>query len=324
MKDKFRGPLFIIGYPRSGTKLLRDLLNQNSNVGIPTVETNFIPKIIKKYGTPLNFIDDDFTRFYNDIKKTVFWRLVNIEKEELSKEYIIKNSNIDSWASIFEVILKYYAPGNRNHDFIWGDKTPIYLDKIRLLKTIFPQAKFIHIIRDPRDCCLSERKTWGKNIYRTAELWRKRILKSRSEGHNINTDYIEVFYEDLVLDPECVLKELCNFLSCKYDEKMIILEKPSENLGDTKDEKNIISNNIKKYINELTGKEIKRIEEITYPLMKSLNYEFEYNVSFIPLNIFLMYLLTLYDGISMMKFNMRDKGLLNGVKHYYQLVIDSI
>ena len=323
MNDKFNGPLFIIGYPRSGTKLLRDLLNQNPNIGIPTIETNFIPKMINKYGNPPNFDKDEtFDNFYKEIRKTVFWRLVNKDKIEISKKYILDRSNRNSWSSIFETIFRYYAPENRNQGFIWGDKTPVYLDKILFIKKIFPKAKFIHIIRDPRDCCLSERKTWGKNIFRTAELWRKRIMKARDDSKSIENDYTEIFYEDLISRTELVIKELCGFISREYDVKMIRLKKPSENLGDTKGETTIISHNKGKYIYELNNNEIKRIEEITYPLIKKLNYTFVNDVSFKPLNRYSLFILKIFDVISMTKFNVSDKGFFNGIKHYYQLVKD--
>jgi len=57
-KSNFFGPLFIIGMPRSGTKLLRDLMNQNPKIGIPAAETHFIPFMIKKFGDPPNFYED--------------------------------------------------------------------------------------------------------------------------------------------------------------------------------------------------------------------------------------------------------------------------
>jgi len=50
--DIFTGPLFILGMPRSGTKLLRDLLNRNPKIGVPTSETDFIPYLIKPFGNP--------------------------------------------------------------------------------------------------------------------------------------------------------------------------------------------------------------------------------------------------------------------------------
>lgn len=320
----FNGPLFIIGMPRSGTKLLRDLLNQNPNIGIPTNETHFIPTMIKRFGNPPNFnLDTEYNRFFKSLRNTIFWKTMKTNVSEMTKDDLKKYADITSWNSIFEVILKYYAPSGRTENFIWGDKSPTYTNNYLLMKEIFPNSKFIHIIRDPRDCCLSAKKTWGKNIYRTAEVWRQWLINVRENGLGSEENYLEVLYEDLISNPEDTVRNICNFIPCKYTREMIELKKPSENLGDTKGQIIIVKQNIKKYVKGLMPKEIKRIEEIVNPVMKQLPYQFEFNVTYKPVNKFILFLLTIYDGIAMIKFNIRDKGVLNGMIHYYQLLIDS-
>jgi hypothetical protein len=320
----FIGPLFIIGMPRSGTKLLRDLLNQNPNIGIPTTETHFIPTMINRFGNPPNFnLDTEFNRFFKSLKNTTFWKINSAQYSEMTKGYLKKHADIKSWNSIFEVILKYYAPSGRAENFIWGDKSPSYTNNSLLMKEIFPNSKFIHIIRDPRDCCLSAKKTWGKNIYRTAEIWRQWLINARTNGLRSEHNYLEVLYEDLISTPEDTMRSICDFIPCKFTRKMIELKKPSENLGDTKGQSIIVKENMKKYVKELMPKEIKRIEEIVYPVMKQFPYQFEFNVTYKPVNKLILFPLTIYDGITMIKFNIRDKGILKGMIHYYQLLSDS-
>ncbi len=167
----FLGPLFIVGMHRSGTKLLRNLLNQHPQISIPTIESCFIPYLINKFGNSPQFEDDNLT-------------------------------DRTSWSEIFEVIFKFYIPQSKNKNVIWGDKTPQYLPRIKLLKRLYPKAKFIHIIRHPGDYCISAKKAWGKSIYRSANSWRHEIEKAREVGGGLGDDYLEVFYENLVENPE--------------------------------------------------------------------------------------------------------------------------
>ena len=85
---------------------------------------------------------------------------------------------------------------------IWGDKTPNYLLYLPLLKTLFPKAKFVHIIRDVRDYCLSINAAWQKNPYRAAQRWHDSIKKCRKDGKTLpQGDYMEINYEALIDDP---------------------------------------------------------------------------------------------------------------------------
>ena len=68
----------------------------------------------------------------------------------ISKDYMDQVVDKKSSSSIFEVILRFYASSERSEDFIWSDKSPTYLCQMKFLKDIFPEAKFLHIIRDPR------------------------------------------------------------------------------------------------------------------------------------------------------------------------------
>ena len=81
------------------------------------------------------------------------------------------------YAGVVEAYYKQYA--ENKHAQIWGDKTPGYLSHIPLLKRLYPQAKFIHIIRDVRDYCLSIHKAWNKNILRAAQRWSDDIMMVR-------------------------------------------------------------------------------------------------------------------------------------------------
>jgi hypothetical protein len=104
----------------------------------------------------------------------------------------------------------------------WGDKTPIYASYLDLIHRIFPQAQFVHIIRDGRDVALSMLDKWGQtelhvDLYFAARSWLRRIRQARRIGIQLGSElYYEMRYEHLVGDPEVELRSLCNFLSETY------------------------------------------------------------------------------------------------------------
>jgi hypothetical protein len=104
----------------------------------------------------------------------------------------------------------------------YGDKTPGYMREMLRLQRVLPEARFIHIVRDGRDVALSVMKlNWGpSNPTEAAELWVERINKARKQAPNVN-HYMEVFFEDLVLDTEATLRRVCEFIDLGYDPAML-------------------------------------------------------------------------------------------------------
>jgi hypothetical protein len=319
--EQYTGPLFIVGMPRSGTKLLRDLLNQNPFIGIPEVESHFIPYLVRRYKDQKDLSTDVLAqkKLLDDLRLTSF--LINMESNgyHMSEADFKKLVNWESWASIFESIFRYYAPPGRGAQFIWGDKTPGYVNHLLFLKEIFPRAKFIHIIRDPRDYALSVRKTWGKNIYRAAERWRITLISSHKDGQSLGEDYLEVYFEQLLENSEATMKQISDFLGCEFKDEMINLTRPSEMFGDARGQARIIQGNREKFRTQLSQAEIKRIEEIVFPGLRNTPYKCEYNSAgkFKSLHPLSQAYLKLLDSWAMMKFNARIRGFKPGLKYLY-------
>jgi hypothetical protein len=114
-----------------------------------------------------------------------------------------------------------------------GDKTPRNLEDMEKLSTLFPGARFVHIIRDGRDVAVSlwhfnlrtnigaTIQQWGTfdNFCKEfAEIWSKRVSNGRQRGQSLSGGrYFELRYEDLLQDPDTVLPELFNFLDLTHD-----------------------------------------------------------------------------------------------------------
>src|SRR4051794_28172751 len=95
--NNFQGPIFVVGMPRSGTKLLRDLLNQHSRISIPEVETHFLPLFIKKYGKDFNFNSDRKEELFNDFYKTPFFYLITKLGYKLNDAFEEMKKQVNSW-----------------------------------------------------------------------------------------------------------------------------------------------------------------------------------------------------------------------------------
>lgn len=310
------GPIFIVGMPRSGTKLLRDLLNMNPLIGIPEAETHFIPYLIEKYGRPNQFNEELLIKIYDDIKSSSFF----FEMEERGKcitDVVLLKNKFETWEQLLSCILRFYAPDHRERDFLCGDKTPGYLNHLALLKSIFPNGKFIHIIRDPRDYALSVRKAWGKNIYRASESWKECVEKACIEGSFLGGDYHEVFFEKLLSATEDTLFSICEFLKIHFSPAMLKLQKPSENLGDAKNLTYIVKDNKNKFNKYFSRIEIKKIEEITYPILKSMGYKMLYAQNYKPLTSGKKLISLINDIYFSALFHVKDKGFLHGLHYFY-------
>jgi hypothetical protein len=317
-KTKFDGPVFIIGMPRSGKKLLRDLLNKNPRIGIPIHETGFIPHLVERFGNPPIFDDDqEFNQFYREFSQDPYFQQFKMKGRILTKDILDKAIVKTSWNSIFESINRYYAPDGRDENFIWGDKSPHYLNFMPLLKDIFPEARFLHCIRDPRDFSLSYKKAWGKSIYRAAESWRERMEKGLRDSHQLETDYKEVFYESLLDDPVRELIDICNFLDCEFISSMTELNRAPESLGDTRGQLRIVRDNRNKYLTQLTYAEVRRIEEIVFPVARNLGYKLENDVVFKSVDPLMLKILTISDGWASIKFHINEYGLLKGLSRLF-------
>lgn len=272
--ETFKGPLFIIGISRSGTKLLRDLLNNHSRVGVADIESKFIPLFYRLFGEwDENRLKNDFDMIFRQFEKTPFYEEMSLRNRPVAKKECF--DSIEEWtlAGVIEALFRTSAQEHLKGKMIWGDKTPNYLLFVPLLKQLFPRARFIHIIRDVRDISLSARKAWGRNIYITAQRWIDYISKCRKDAAKFSpSDYIEVTYEQLINDPAPQLAGLCAFLGIKFEDHMTVLTRSPEDIGDTKGETDIIRANREKWKSQLDARQIEKIEAICFPLLADLGY----------------------------------------------------
>jgi Sulfotransferase family len=309
MSSSFRGPIFIIGMPRSGTKLIRALLNQHPQINLTLAESHFIPYFVRKFGNPPPFqVRDDLNAFMRELQQTSFLATMRKAGYTLDEGTFLQNIDYTTWSGIFEPVLRHFGSKRETRDTIWGDKTPGYINHMPLLKALFPDAKFLHIIRDPRDYCLSVRKSFRKSIYRAAFRWRLSVENARKYGVRLGDDYMEVRYESLLETPVSVMTQVASFLKVPYDDALVSLASPSEQVGDAKGQIQIVKDNKSKYLTHFSRQEVKRIEEIVCDVAKSAGYHLMNDVVQDNMNPFTLGVLKLYDGVASLRYHIAVEG----------------
>ena len=205
-------PFFIVGSARSGTTLLRLMLNAHRLVAVPP-ESRFITEI--QYSDQPVEVD----RFLGTLaahKRFEAWDLpLEAVRDELEGERVPYGEAIAA---------AYRAYARVNGKSRWGDKTPRYVEHIPFLARLFPDSRFIHLIRDGRNVALSYANVpFGpKNVAKAAALWAERVQKGCTDGRSLDGGrYLEIRYEDLVEDAPGEAKDICDFLELEFDPGML-------------------------------------------------------------------------------------------------------
>jgi len=227
-------PLFILGNPRSGTSLLRIMLTSHSQICIPP-ECGFIQWWSKKYSKwdisdtkshlkVREYLDDLATS-----KKIETWKL---DYQRL--ENLIVDNQPNNYAELSLVVILLYASMQNKVPLVLGDKNNYYISHLSLLGKLYPNAKYIGIIRDGRDVACSYQEMNGihsKSKYKPilpqsigdiAREWdsnNQKILEFFALLRKKN--YVFVKYEELLMRTEDALRGLCNLLNVAFEDRML-------------------------------------------------------------------------------------------------------
>ncbi|MGI9019979.1 MAG: sulfotransferase family protein [Solirubrobacterales bacterium] len=216
---------FIGGATRSGTTLLRLMIDAHPEVAIPS-ETHFVPDVISRCvegpvgAGELAAIATGHPR----------WGDFGLD----AGEYAARVAALEplTAAEGIRAFYRLYAEGQGKSR--WGDKTPGYIRKTQPIQRVLPEARFIHMIRDGRDVALSliPLNFGPSTVTEAAELWVKRVSTGRRQERAAN-HYAEVTYEELIADTEPTLRRVCGFLDLGFDPAMLAYhERASDRLSE--------------------------------------------------------------------------------------------
>lgn len=204
---------FVVGVNRSGTTLLRMMLDAHPQLTMPP-ETHFVPELID--------LDEDGRAtpegFLGVITSQREWGDFGLTEEQLLGEF--RALDPLNAGDALRAFYRLYA--ERVGKPRCGEKTPIYVKSIRKINRALPEARFVHVIRDGRDVALSIRDRAVKEhpIERIAERWVRRIGQARRQSKHVS-HYEEIRYEQLILETEPTLRRVLAFFELPWDDAVL-------------------------------------------------------------------------------------------------------
>lgn len=246
--DNVVRPVFIVGAPRSGTSLLRSIIDAHPNICCPTWETGAFEKFDMILEGDITIRDEkDFA--------------MPITRDDLLKW--CRRSFDDLMLLLTGRIAKPR----------WAEKTPGHVFFIKLIHEVYPEAQFIHIIRNGGEVVRSlQNMKWApRKIRWSCSRWVDSVQAGRTAGSQLSTDlYTEIRYEDLVADPASNVQALCKFLGEPFAPQMLAFHEPANNSWGV-DAKPLSAKPVNKY-RELTLFERFMLARVGGALLRELGY----------------------------------------------------
>lgn len=274
--DARNAPFFIVACGRSGSSLLSRMLNAHPRLAVPN-ETHLFDnyyRLLSNYGDL--GVARNRERLVDDILSTARMREWS---PKVDREQVLSSIKVPSFSGIADAILRSWS--EMQNKSRWGEKTPQHLSYWREILACFPDAKFIHIVRDGRDVALSWiRAPFGpKTVYTAAKRWVQDLAQADDLKASVpEQTFLEIRYEDLLQNPEQVLAEICRYLDEEVTGEIFdfyrnpVPYKTDEiNLSNLR--KPLMSDNKYKWRTEMTVKDLGVFEVIAGDRLSQYGYE---------------------------------------------------
>jgi hypothetical protein len=213
-------PFFIVGCDRSGTTMLRLILDGSLDVAIPTesmILVDFAGQTADALAT-----DDEFDRLAGAV-----WRHPKVREWHLPGSPPLREGRTGPAAYRAALEAPFLAYAALQGKPRWADKTPYYVGELDQVKRVFPEARIVNLVRDGRDVALSLlRVPFGPaNVWAAARQWRAAVDAGDAADARYGDDVLTLRYEDLVAEPDAAARRVCAFCEIAYRPEMLAIEK---------------------------------------------------------------------------------------------------
>jgi hypothetical protein len=208
---------YILSIGRSGSTLLEFILDAHPNINIP-IESRFIIHLYYKYHSTTNWTEADKRQFIQDLNKdhkfNAFWE---VNHQQLEEDILATSSDITFFELCRIITAHYISLFPKEEIQAQGSKNPIYGFWSDKLFELYPQAKFIHLVRDPMGVVNSQIKVKANKSH-TYFAYRWRMINSKIDQLKKKhpNQFITLKYEDLIENPETSTTEVCTFLGLPF------------------------------------------------------------------------------------------------------------
>lgn len=323
-----KGPVFIVGAPRSGTTLTAKILGSHSNIFMPG-ETHFFEDIYarrQEFGSDINALSiepiiERLSTLYGRFNEAPDQgRIDTLFQDKAIVDYLRRPYSCygEILSRFMEVQMRHLGKQR------WGNNTPRDIFYVRDILTYFPDAIFIVCVRDVRDFLRSYKTKWKtvagarssrlKSLYHpivTSLLWKSSIKCIFDIEKNCSKEnYLVVPYEELVADPENTTKEICQVIGEDYEAGMLDVQGNNSSREENKGERRgIYSSSVGTWREELSAEEIYIAQTICSGELAMLGYSAErIKVSWYKVAVII--LTAPYTLIKGMKANKHKRGPL--------------
>lgn len=261
-------PVFVVGAPRSGTSMLRFMLDRHPDIG-PCDETHFFYYVYTRRRHFGDLSDPENRRRlvdrYLEMKNI---RVLGLDLDGLA-DTLMESGR--SYRLFFLILLSRYARENGKRRL--GEKSPDHALHTETLCDWFPRCRIVHLVRDPRAVVGSLRRMpWARDsVMANARWWRRNnegALRVRDRDN-----YLPVRYERLVSDPERELRRICRHVDEPFSEAMLSPDRAEDHRPWTqRARREVTPNRVDRWKDELSEEQVALVEHVAGPLMEELGY----------------------------------------------------
>lgn len=276
-------PIFIVGANRSGTTLLRLILNAHPRIAIPDELIYFQSSLagtpIEQWRTP-DLSPSEYEAFVDRFLDAVDRPLDDLDRSRIKADILDGPS---TFRRPYQCALAAWA---RHHGKDrWGEKTPGNLFYADVLLDMFPEAQFLYVVRDPRAGVASMQGVsfFPDDVVFNALSRRKHDVRGRAllEQSVPDTQRMTVRYEDLVRAPESQTRAICRFLGEDFSPQMLHFHRDADDyMTDEAEERYnatatrpITDDRIDAWRDRLAPDEVAAVESICHDIMQRFQYE---------------------------------------------------
>lgn len=274
-------PIIMIGIQRSGSNLLRLMLNQVPSIAAPHPPhiMERISPLLPTYGNLAN--SDTFALLVDDVCQLIElnpvpWEGVIFDRQEIEKR-CRENSLVAIFATVYDILAETWGKET------WCCKSLANVHYLPEINDYLPNAKYIWLYRDGRDvaCSFSKAVVGEKHFYHLAYQWKKAQSLALAMKNKLTTEqFFSLSYESLTFNPELTLQSLCNFLQVEYTPTMLDFYESKEALVTSSSSslwKNVVQpvnkNNTKKFLDYPHQEEVRIFELIAGDILSELGYD---------------------------------------------------
>lgn len=263
------GPVFVIGMNGSGTTMLSECLGRHPEVYAMPMESKVLPYYLRKFGK-LGQAGNQHERQKLALslgREKPFWQANGKSDVLVSHDDLVRSG----FYGIVDAVYRRLMNGSEKK--IWCDRSPINSQYVSDLAAAFPDARFLHIIRDGRDAAQSFHRRWGQHPLHTIYRWKLVVGEARRQAATIlESRYLEIRYEDLTANPCSAMMSVCAFLDLRFDE--LVLESSMKYMDPSNVEANSgrIVGNSNKWREYFLSADVEAMERIAGRLLVDCGY----------------------------------------------------